>query len=113
VPEIYGAPAESREPILLELVEDTNNAHRQAILVDPYKLILFETGKAELYDLKADPGETLDLSKEKKEKAAELLALLKAEFAKLPRVQPYGGAKLKSGKSASGPIKFDPAAAGK
>jgi choline-sulfatase len=46
VPEIYGAPAESREPILLELAEDTNNAHRQAILVDPYKLILFETGKA-------------------------------------------------------------------
>jgi choline-sulfatase len=103
VPELYGAPAPSREPILLELAEDTNNAHRQAIVSGDHKLILFETGKAELYDIKNDPGETRDLAKEDPKKTSELLAQLKTGFAALPRVEPYGGAKLKSGKSASGP----------
>jgi choline-sulfatase len=103
VPEIYGAEAPSHEPILLELAEDTNNAHRQAIVRGDDKLILFDSGKVALFDLKADPEELEDLSTKDKEKAKELLALLKAEFAKLPTVEPYGGAKLKSGKSANGP----------
>jgi len=103
VPELYGAKPLSHEPILLELAEDTNNAHRQAIIVGDYKLILFDSGKVALFDLKNDPDELSDLSTKNKDKAKELQLLLKTEFAKLPTVQPYGGAKLKSGKSASGP----------
>lgn len=105
VPEIYGAEEpKSREPILLELAEDSNNGARRAILVGDYKLISFDGGaRKALFNLKEDPGELKDLAKAEPEKVKELEAALKAEFDKLPVVAPFGGNKLKSGKTANGP----------
>ncbi len=105
VPEIYGAEEpKSREPILLELSEDTNNGARRAVVLGDYKLISFDGGARKmLFNLKTDPGEEKDLAKDEKAKFDELDALLKAEFDKLPTVAPFGGNKLKSGKLATGP----------
>lgn len=105
VPEVYGEEEpKSREPILLELAEDSNNPARRAIIVGDYKLIVFETGwKKSLFDIKKDPGEENDLSKEMPEKVEELEAKLKAAFDALPVIQPFGGNKLRSGKIATGP----------
>lgn len=50
-----------------------------AIREGNWKLIeFFENGELELFDLKSDPAERKNLAKEKSEKAAELLAKLKA-----------------------------------
>ncbi len=104
VPEIYGQPANNREPIFVELAEDTNNGARRAVIVDQLKLIEWDGGvKKSLFDLRADPGEEKDLAKERPEEVAKLSALLKAKFAELPVVAPFGGNKLKSGKMANGP----------
>lgn len=103
-PEIYGEkPAESREPIILELAEDSNNPARRAIVVGDRKLIVFDGGRKALFDLKNDPGELVDLAKKEPEEVAKLSAELDAYFAKLPVVMPFGGNKLRSGKIASGP----------
>lgn len=108
VPEIFGAPAESREPIVLELAEDTNNPHYRAIIMGNYKLIAEGDGEEgwghQLYDLAKDPGEETDLAEQEPAKLAEMKALFKATFAKIPSVAPYGGNKLHSGRSANGPI---------
>jgi len=104
VPEIYGEkPAESREPIVLELAEDSNNPARRAIIVGTHKLITFESGKKALFDLSRDPGETTDLSEKEPDRVKTLAAELEAYFAKLPVVAPFGGNKLRSGKIATGP----------
>lgn len=105
VKEIYGAeePAK-RDVIALELAEDTHNPHRRAIIKGDYKLIVFETGwRKMLFNLADDPGEENDLSKKEPEKLAEMDALLKETFATIPSIPPYGGMKLKSGKTANGP----------
>lgn len=103
VPEIYGADPDNREPILLELAEDSHNAGRQAIVLGEHKLIVWDSGKKALFNLKSDPGEEKDLSGELPDKTKELLELLKSRFTELPTVRPYGGSTLKSGKSANGP----------
>lgn len=102
--EIYGDEPESREPIVLELAEDSNNPARRAIIVGDHKLIVFDTGwKKMLFDLRADPAEENDLAEEQPEKVKQLLAQLDAYFEKLPVVRPFGGNKLRSGKIANGP----------
>jgi len=53
--------------------------------------------------VKTDPGEENDLSKKEPAKLAEMSALLDKTFAEIPSVEPYGGAKLSSGKMANGP----------
>lgn len=104
VPEIYGAEAQDREPLVLELAEDSHNPHRRAIISGDYKYTVYDTGwRKLLFNLKRDPGEENDLSKQEPEKLAEMQALFDATFAKIPSVAPYGGATLKSGKSANGP----------
>ncbi len=103
VPELYGGEVESREPLFLELAEDTNNAARRAVVSGRYKLIAFDSGKKMLFDLESDPGELTDKAKDEPEKVKELSALIDAKFKELPVVKPYGGSKLKSGKSADGP----------
>jgi hypothetical protein len=104
VPEVYGQEEpKSREPILLELSEDSNNPARQAIIIGDYKLIVFEAWKKMLFNIKEDPGEEKDLSEEMPDKVKELEAKLKAEFDKLPVIKPFGGNKLRSGKIATGP----------
>ncbi len=104
VPELYGKPAEPREPLLLELAEDSHNPPRRALIQGDYKLIVYGKGwKRMLFNLKTDPGEEKDLSKDEPEKLEEMKKLFEESWSKVPSVEPYGGAKLKGGKSANGP----------
>jgi arylsulfatase A-like enzyme len=106
VPEVYGAePPQSREPLTLELAEDSNNPHRRALVKGDYKLIVYDTGWQKLlFNLKDDPGEEKNLSKSEPEKLAEMLELFEKTFAAIPSIRPYSGNKLKSGKLANGPV---------
>jgi hypothetical protein len=66
---------------------------------------MYETGwKRMLFNLKNDPGEEKDLSKEAPETFEEMQKLFEKTFEEIPSVRPYGGATLKSGKSANGPV---------
>lgn len=58
-----------------------------------YKLVeWFENGRTELYDLRQDPGETVDLSAKRPEQAAALYTLLETwrntVDARMPRPNP-------------------------
>jgi choline-sulfatase len=102
VPELYGAEPDDRQPLLLELSEDSQNLPRRALVQGDYKLIVQgpEPVKALLYDLKHDPDELEDLARREPAKLAELQALLTTSFAEIPSVEPYGGAKLRGGRIA-------------
>ena len=112
--EIYGATPENREPIVVELSEDSHNPHRRGVIKGDYKLIVLDAGwKYQLYNLKDDPGEKQDLAKKEPEKLEEMKKVFEATYANIPSVEAYGGAKLKSGKMANGPMgppKSEPAA---
>ncbi|MFZ5891348.1 MAG: sulfatase [Myxococcota bacterium] len=104
VPELTGAALESHEPILVELTEDSHNPYRRALIDGKYKLIDLGRSQYQLYDLSRDPGELTDLAKEQKDELARMRKLLDDKLATLPLVEPYGGAKLKNGKTARGPV---------
>ena len=107
VPEVYGGAPDNREPIIVDLPEDTNNPDRRAIIVGDYKLIVLGPGirGTLLYNLKDDPKEQKDLSKKQPEKLAELKAVYKTTVEGMAVVKPFGGMKLKSGRIANGPRK--------
>jgi hypothetical protein len=108
VDEIYGkSAAKNREPILLDLPEDTNNPDRHALILGDYKLTVFgrPAQTFALHNLEIDPGEETDLSKKQPEKLEELKALYEKTWAGLEVIEPYGGNKLRSGKTARGPMK--------
>jgi choline-sulfatase len=105
VPEIFdGSKAGDRDPIVLDLPEDSHNSQTRAIVRGTTKLIVYGKNRYELYDLAADPGELKDLSKSEPEK----LSAMKAEFDKvwagIPFVESYGGMKLHDGTTAKGPM---------
>lgn len=107
VSEVYGATEpDNREPIVLDLPEDTNNADKHAIIAGDYKLIVYgRPGMSfALYNLKEDPGELKNISKKEPEKLEEMKQLYKDTWAKYPIIKPYGGNTLRSGKKATGPI---------
>jgi arylsulfatase A-like enzyme len=104
VPELSGAEPESHEPIVLELTEDSHNPFRRALIAGNYKIIDFGRSQYQLYDLSRDPGELADLSKVQKDELLRMRKLLDDKVAALPVIEPYGGAKLKNGGSARGPI---------
>lgn len=103
VPELYGAEEpQNREPILIELAEDSHNPPRRGLIFGDYKLII--AGKRyQLYNLAQDPGEEKDLAREQPEKLAEMMKMADEAWAKIPSVEPYGGMKLKEGRTALGP----------
>jgi arylsulfatase A-like enzyme len=106
LPEILGneKPA-NREPIVVELTEDSNNPQRRAIIAGNYKLTVRGRGAAYfLYDLANDPGETKNVAQEQPEKLAEMKALYLKTFERIPSIDPYGGNKLESGRLANGPM---------
>lgn len=105
LPEMLGQQKpDNREPIVLELTEDSNNPQRSAIISGNYKLIVRGRGGTSfLYDLAADPGETKNLAKDLPEKLEEMKSLHKSTFDAIPRIEPYGGMKLDSGRLANGP----------
>ena len=104
VPELYGAPPDNREPIISELTEDSHNPPRRSVIQGDYKLIIVGNGyKHYLFNLKSDPEELKDLSKDEPAKLDEMKALAKGIWEKLPVVEPAGGNKLKEGGTARGP----------
>lgn len=106
LPEILGKePPANREPIALELTEDSNNPQRRAIISGNYKLTVRGRGAAYfLYDLANDPGELKNVAAEQPEKLAEMKTLYEKTFAAIPSIEPFGGNKLESGRLANGPI---------
>lgn len=104
VAELRGAEADNREPILVELAEDSHNPPRRAVISGDYKLTVWGKGsKYLLFNLKSDPGELKELSKAEPEKLAEMKKVYEDKFGKIGFVEPYGGMKLKEGGSAKGP----------
>lgn len=105
VKEVYGAAKpDNREPIVLDLPEDKNNPERHAIIEGDYKLIANGPGVSySLFNLKQDPGEEKDLSKKEPAKFDEMKALYKKTWESIEVIEPYGGMKLRSGKTARGP----------
>lgn len=104
VPEIFGAKPDNREPIILELNEDSHNPPVRALILGDYKLMVEgESWRFALYNLAQDPGEQKDLSTEQPEKLAEMKEHFQRAYEKIPRVRPYGGMKLKGGRTANGP----------
>jgi arylsulfatase A-like enzyme len=106
VPELTGQePPGVREPIYLEMAEDTHNPPRRALIQAGYKL-LWSGGpreKFQLFNLDKDPAEDKDLAKDEPDKLKELKAAYDAFWGKLPMVEPYGHMKLKEGGTARGP----------
>jgi choline-sulfatase len=105
VGEVYGAEEPgNRDPIVLDLPEDSHNPDVRAIIVGNSKLIVYGGIRYELFDLAADPGELHDLAKTEPAKLAEMQAADALARSKIPRLEPYGGMKLRSGKMAKGPM---------
>jgi arylsulfatase A-like enzyme len=104
-PEIQGAEKPTnREPIVLELTEDSNNPQRRAVIHGDHKLTVRGRGAAYfLYDLAKDPGETTNLAKEQPDQLAAMKAHYEKAFAAIPSIDPFGGNKLESGRMANGP----------
>ena len=111
LPELEGAAPDNREPIVSELTEDSHNPLRRAFIQGDYKLLVVDGRKFQLYNLSKDPGELTDLAETEASKLAELKQAYSKLYESLPLIEPYGGATLKSGASARGPL--GPPAAGK
>ena len=106
VKEAYGAePPDNREPIVVELTEDSHNPPRRAIIQGDYKLIVHGQGwKHLLFNLKDDPGEEKDLAKTEPDKLEEMKKAFANRYEALPFIRPYGGMKLRGGGTARGPM---------
>jgi choline-sulfatase len=105
VPEVYGtAQPDDREPIVLDLPEDSNNPFRQAFIEGDYKLIALSPWQFLLFNLAKDPAEEHNLATEEPETFARMKQRYAEVFAKIPYVQAYGGNELVSGKLANGPM---------
>jgi arylsulfatase A-like enzyme len=106
IPEVYGAaPPDNREPIVSELAEDSHNPQVRSIIKGDYKLIVYGVPPTNrlLFNLKTDPGELKNLAKEEPQMLDTMTQLYKETYAKVKTIEPYGGMKLKSGKTANGP----------
>jgi choline-sulfatase len=104
-PELLGAAApESREPIVLDLPENTHERARRAIIEGEYKLIDFGNQRFALYDLGNDPAEMRDLSASNPAQLAAMKRKMEAVSAGIAFVEPYGGVKLASGRTANGTL---------
>lgn len=107
VPALRGEALPERD-VVLELAADNVQPPRRALVSGRHKLIRFgeRAGSPEkVFDLEADPGEKTDLSRSDPELAERLSARLDIAFGALPVVEPYGGMKLKNGRTASGPMR--------
>jgi arylsulfatase A-like enzyme len=83
--ETYGGSVPRGEDVREALA--TRPPHRQAIVLDGWKLIRNGDGSRELYLLASDPGETRNLLDKHPERAAEMEALLETWHQQTPRNQ--------------------------
>ena len=104
LPELQGATPDDREPILSELTEDSHNPQRRGFIQGDYKLLVMDGRKYQLYNLSKDPGELTDLAAIESAKLTELKQAYNKLYESLPLVEPYGGATLKGGATARGPL---------
>jgi arylsulfatase A-like enzyme len=105
LPELAGAPADNREPILSELTEDSHNLPRRSFILGDYKLIaLLDVRKFQLFNLAKDPGEEQDLATSEPGKLLEMKQAYERVYEQMPLVEPYGGVTLTGGGSARGPL---------
>ncbi len=97
LPELFGAAPDARD-VLTDLPEDSHNERRRALRHGDWKLISFANDfRFELYNLKADPGETDNLIKKDKDKAKEMMDLYKEVSKTIIDVAPQGGIPKKKG----------------
>ncbi|HKO90233.1 MAG TPA: sulfatase [Polyangiaceae bacterium] len=103
--ELYGAPAAPRPALLFELCEDAQNPGWRALLSGDDKFMVpgVANGPERLFDLKQDPGELANVAEKQPQKLREMAVRFEREFSRVPRIEPYGGMKLKSGRLAQGP----------
>lgn len=99
---IDSAAPEDREPIILDLPEDTHEHYRRAIIVGKFKLISNGEPRSPLFDISDDPQELHDLSIEQHETWLGMTKRLAQVATSLRFVEPYGGMKLASGRIAQG-----------
>jgi arylsulfatase A-like enzyme len=105
VPELFGAQPEPR-PVLLDLPADSNNFQRRALIDGQYKVLAYERDwRVEVYNVVQDPEEKHDLKKTDPEKYEQMRAEYQRVWSSIPKVMPFGGNKLKGGKTANGPTK--------
>lgn len=90
-PELFGGEAEPRD-VACDLPEDTHNERRRAFYHGDYKIIAKANDfRYELYNLKDDPGETVDLMKKEPEKAKEMVERYKEYSATIIEAPIKGG----------------------
>jgi len=104
LPELRGGKPDNREPILSELTEDSHNPLRRAFIRGDYKLLVVDGRKFQLYNLSKDPGELTDLADTEPAELADIKQAYNQVYEKMPMIEPYGGATLKGGASARGPL---------
>lgn len=76
-PELFGGTPDARD-VVCDLPEDTHNERRRAYIHEGWKIIAKgKDFRYELYNLKEDPGEKVDLFKKNPEKAKEMVGLYK------------------------------------
>lgn len=76
-PELFGGTPDQRD-VICDLPEDSHNERRRSFLHDGWKIIaLANDFRYELYNLKEDPEEKVDLFKKNPDKAKEMVALYK------------------------------------
>jgi arylsulfatase A-like enzyme len=103
--ELYGSTPTPR-PVLLDLPADTNNPEMRGFIDGDYKLLVYgRDASFELYDLKNDPGEKVNLAKKQPELLGEMKKKYTSAWSALPKVKPYGGQKLTNGATADGPMR--------
>jgi arylsulfatase A-like enzyme len=111
LPELQGGAPDNREPIVSELTEDSHNPPRRSFILGDYKLIVIKERKFQLYNLVKDPAEETDLAASEPDKLAEIMKAYTKTYETMPMIEPYGGATLKEGGTARGPLGPTPPAA--
>jgi hypothetical protein len=103
---LYGrAKPDQREPIVLDLPEDTHESTRRAIIEGDYKLIASGPDQYLLFNISRDPAEEQNLLQKEPDAFVRLRQHLHGVWSSLRLVEPYGGMKLRSGRTAQGPMR--------
>jgi choline-sulfatase len=96
VPEIYGRAAPEVRDVVVDLPRTSDSDRRRALIHDHYKLIAFgDDVRYEVYDVDADPEESVSLRKTDRAKFDEMVALYKAKRKDIKDVGPYACRTLK------------------